>query len=238
MVTIALCDDNEIQIDMCKDIIEDYIESKGIDAKVKVFYNGEELISYVKENGFFDIYILDMIMPKINGLETASTLRLLKDEGKIIFLTSTVEYAVSSYDVKAFYYMLKPLDGSKLCKILDSAIEELEEENKSILVLKTSEGDVHLNISDIMYVDIVDRCPTYHVRDGREISDRVLRGSFKDSVSTVVNWGGFYFCGVSMVINSKYVDVIDSQSILIKDGTVLYPAKSGISEFKKNMKSG
>ena len=237
MIRIALCDDNELQIDLCKEILDDFITEKGIDAKIKMFYNGLELLEYVKKNGFFDIYILDMIMPKMNGLEVASTLRMLKDEGKIIFITSTVEYAVSSYDVRAYYYMLKPIDSTKLCKVLWGAIKELKVEFDNMVIVKSQGGDAHLKVQDIMYVDIIDRCPTYHMKDGRSYADKVLRGSFKEAVSAVMGCGNFYFCGVSLVINYKYVDALDSQSILLKDGTILYPAKSGISELKKNLKN-
>lgn len=235
MKRIAICDDNTIQIDMLEEILQDYINDRKADAKVDKYYNGADLLSYVKDNGFYDLYILDMIMPEINGLELATTLRALKDEGKIIFLTSTVEYAVSSYDVRAFYYMLKPLDVHKMYSVLDEALKNSSEDEKMV-ILKQEFSDVRIKINDIMYIDIAARCPCYHLKDGRVFTDRVVRGTFKEAIGAVLGYEDFYFCGVGLVINIAYLDAVDSDSVLLKDGSLLYPSKSGISKLRKQMK--
>lgn len=164
VIKIAICDDNEIQTDLLEEIILDYISLRGLDATVSKFYDGMELIKSAKNSGNYDIYILDMIMPKVNGLEVASTLRMLKDEGKIIFLTSTVEYAVSSYDVRAFYYMLKPLDVNKLQNVLDEALADKRNSSDAVSVyIKSDSGEFRVSSHDIMFVELVNRCPVYHL---------------------------------------------------------------------------
>ena len=106
---LAICDDNELQREMISDVINEYIRERRLDVNVSVFESGLKLIDSVRTQGRYDIYILDMLMPEMNGLEVASTLRMLKDDGKIIFLTATLDYAVASYDVRAFYYLVKPV---------------------------------------------------------------------------------------------------------------------------------
>lgn len=235
MKKIAICDDNSIQVDMLEEILQEYILDRKEDAVVDKYCNGQELLTYVKQNGFYDLYILDMIMPGINGLELASTLRALKDEGKIIFLTSTVEYAVSSYDVKAFYYMLKPLDVHKMYSVLDDALKEISS-NEKMLILKQGTTDIRIKINDVVYVDIVSRCPCYHLKDGRVFTDRVVRGTFREAINVVAENENFFFCGVGLAININYVDAVDSDSVLLTEGTLLYPSKSGIVQFKKQIK--
>lgn len=239
MISIAICDDNAIQTDLLEEILLDYISSKNLGATVNKFYDGTKLIESVKRNGFFDIYILDMIMPKVNGLEVASTLRMLKDEGKIIFLTSTVEYAVSSYDVKAFYYMLKPLDVYKLQKVLDEAICDLKPEVNadSNVFIKGQTGEHRLKLQDVMYVELLNRCPVYHLKDGQQIKSRLIRGSFKEEVNQFMSSEDFSFCGIGLLVNLKYLNAIDSDSILFSDGTMLFPSKSGISDLRKVFKN-
>ena len=234
MITIAICDDNELQTDLLGEILDEYIESRYIDCSVTKFNDGNSLLKTVREEGFFDIYILDMIMPGIYGMEVASTLRMLNDEGKIIFLTSTVEYAVNSYDVKAYYYMVKPVDTLKLYKILDGAISEISDESPKVVV-RNGNRQMKLMISEIMYADINNRCPTYHSADGGTYTSKVIRGTFKEAMKPLIDFGGFYFCGISLVINTRYINAIDSVSILLRDGTLLYPSKQGIQELKKNI---
>ena len=232
MIKIAVCDDNELQIDLLKDVLEEYIDMRHMDAKIYAFGDGDSLIEHVRKNGFFDAYILDLILPGMNGMEVASTLRLMKDSGKIIFLTSTVAYAVSSYDVDAFYYLLKPLDVQKLFKILDNAFSRISSDNRDV-VIKSSSGTVKFSIDSIMYIDIDNRCPNYHLSDGRCIKGLSLRGTFKEAVKPFLEYNVFAFCGVSLLINTRYVNSVDSDTVLLSDGTLLYPSKSGISELKR-----
>ena len=234
MIRIAICDDNGIQLELLYEIVSEYINERMFDATVSRFKDGASLLNDVKLHGFYDLYILDMIMPEVNGLELASTLRMLKDPGKIIFLTSTVEYAVSSYDVKAFYYMLKPLDINKMYQVLDEAVKDIETDES--IVIKQKSATVKIKAGDVMYVDLVNRCPCYHLRDGRTLTDRLVRGSFKEAVEPLTVHKEFEFCGISMLINVKYIDAVDSESVLLDDGTLLYPSKSGIAELKKRFK--
>lgn len=236
MIRIAICDDNSIQLDLLEEILDEYIENRKIDATIEKFGDSVKLAEHVKNNGFYDIYFLDMIMPNMNGLELATTLRMLKDPGKIIFLTSTVEYAVVSYDVKAFYYMLKPADMHKIYHVLDEAISEFE--NDDAIVLKREGSDIKILLKDLMYIDLVNRATCYHLRDGRMITDKIIRGAFKDEVSKIASDDDFKYCGISLLLNTKYIDAIDSDTILLKDGSLLYPSKSGISQLREDMKRG
>lgn len=235
MVSLAFCDDNEFQRELLKDILQEYSETHN-SLDMHEFASGIELLEYVKRNGFFDIYILDVIMPGINGMETATTLRLMQDDGRIIFTTASLEYAVASYDVRAFYYMVKPIDTDKLFKILDNAVATVAVEGESITV-KTKAGDMVLNYRDIMYVEARDRSVCYHLSDGRVCDSLALRGPFREAVATMLLDDRFAMCGVSKLVNLNYVDAVDSESVLFRDGTLLLPPRSAYSNLKKAWKA-
>lgn len=55
-----------------------------------------------------DIILLDIVMPLLNGMDTARELRAQDTAVKIIFLTSSPEFALESYEVRAQDYLLKP----------------------------------------------------------------------------------------------------------------------------------
>lgn len=232
MIKVAIVDDNSIQIDMLGDILNDYIEIKKTEMTVKCFDNGTDLLEDVKQNGFYDIYILDMIMPGMNGMETATTLRMLNDSGKIIFLTSTVEYAVMSYDVKAFYYMVKPFDREKIYKVMDEACRDILKDEETISV-KGPDGVTKIKLEQLLYIDIADRAPQYHLKNGKVVHGKLVRNTFKEVVDEVVSKPGFFLCGTSLVVNTHAIENIDSESLLMEGGVLLYPSKSGISELKK-----
>lgn len=235
MVSIALCDDNAIQRELMYDYICEYKKNHA-EIEVTSFETGYELLSQVKNEGGFDIYILDIVMPDINGLELATTLRLLGDTGKIIFTTASTEYAVASYDVQALYYMMKPVEPAKLFKILDNALTKINVREQSIEV-KTQNGDIRLKTGDIMLIEIHDRGLRYHMKDGRICDGLKLRGSFKDAVKPLLdNDRNFVACGVGKLVNLLFVDAIDSESLLFRDGTMCYFPRSAYSELKKAWK--
>lgn len=236
MISIALCEDNPIQRDVMSDLLNDYKEShSGIE--YTTFASGAELLETVKKNKIgFDIYFLDIVMPGINGMEAATTLRMMGDNGLIIFTTASIEYAVASYDVHAFYYMIKPVDGAKLTKIIDNAVEALGKAEDSIIV-KSVNGEIKLKFRQIMYVEVSDRALFYHMTDGRECESIKLRGSFKEAVAPILANSSFALCGVSKVVNLKYIDAVDSESILFHDGSLVYISRSSYSEIKQAWKN-
>lgn len=233
MITLALCEDNELQREIMKGHLDEYVQTNAVE--YTVFSSGEELLNQVRAKGGFDIYILDVIMPGINGMEVASTLRQMYDTGHIIFTTSSLEYAAVSYDVDAFYYMTKPVDPVKLFRILDKACAKLNP-MEDFIEIRTKSGDMRLKTKNIMYVELKDRAPFFYLHDGRVCEGLKLRGTFREVVDPLLKDKAFVFCGVGLVVNLKYVDALDSVSLLLYNGTQLYFPRSAYSELKNAWK--
>ena len=60
-----------------------------------------------------------MIMPLVNGMDTARELRQADTAVRLVFLTSSPEFALESYEVRAFDYLLKPVTYERLAQLLD-----------------------------------------------------------------------------------------------------------------------
>ncbi len=118
MMRIAVCDDNADFLLSEITMIEKWSEQSGIPVEIYRFDNGDSLIAKNASVGM-DIIFLDIIMPLQNGMETAKELRRLDNAVKIVFLTSSPEFALESYDVKAHGYLLKPVTYEKIKATLD-----------------------------------------------------------------------------------------------------------------------
>ena len=235
MVKIAVFDDNDIQREIIMDLLGDF-KREGNNISYESFSDGRSLIEAVKKNGAFDVYILDVIMPGMNGLEVASTLRYMHDEGKIIFLTATLEYAAVSYDVDAFYYLLKPVDVTKFYKILERVVQTVNADTDMIHI-SISHGEIDLPVRMIVYAELVDRTVRYHLADGRVFDSKTIRTSFKQQTSGLAEEKSFAYLGVSYLVNLSHVDAIDSESVLFRDGSMLLPPKSAYKDFKMAWKN-
>lgn len=108
-----------------------------------------------------DILFLDIEMPGLSGLELA---KMTSGQGCIpIFITSHPEFAVESYEIEAFDYLLKPLAADRFartvnrlyhfCRLRSDAFSFAQEQAKDCLIIKQGHDKVKIQISDIVYLE-------------------------------------------------------------------------------------
>ena len=129
-IRLVVVDDNENLIEMLKDYFEDHNKIKIINS----FYDGDSAIKYiVKNKDKFDVLLLDLIMPKKDGLAVLSELREKEIEKPVIIGTSfnadeTIA-RVSKYNPK--HFVLKPFEMVDLEeKIMDAVNFKIESDSK------------------------------------------------------------------------------------------------------------
>ena len=98
---IAICDDEIEFVDAICPLLEQWAERNTVNLALYRFTNGDDLIDAHLHN-CMDLIILDVIMPLMSGMDTARELRMDEQTVPIIFLTSSKEFAVDSYDVNVF----------------------------------------------------------------------------------------------------------------------------------------
>ncbi|MEG0664458.1 MAG: response regulator, partial [Clostridia bacterium] len=106
---IAICDD--LQKYLCKmdKSLNDYLINKSIhNCKVDKYDNPTLFLDYIEKNGGYDIVLLDICMPGISGTAVAHEIRDRHDKTEIIFVTTSDEFAVDAFALKAVHYLIKP----------------------------------------------------------------------------------------------------------------------------------
>lgn len=112
---------------------------------VKVFNNPHEFVNQA-EHLEFDIAILDIEMPGLNGLEIAF---LLKNK-PVIFCTAYQQYAADAFDMEAIDYIRKPISAERLEKAI--------RKGKKLLNLRQEQSKLHITVNtdkgkSILYFD-------------------------------------------------------------------------------------
>ena len=120
MFSIAILDDDKTCLNEIISLVERWIEASGNKWTIRSYTNEEELFSDAAKDGF-SLYLLDVVLSDTNGIAFAKRLRAESPDAIVIFISSSVEYAADSYDVNAFYYLLKPLSEDKLFPVLNNA---------------------------------------------------------------------------------------------------------------------
>ena len=233
MLRIGICDDEKKQLDQTAALLDLYLQSRpGLDGQVEAFQSGSSLLSRAEETGGFDLYVLDILMPELNGIETSRRLRALGDGGEIVYLTSSNDFAADSYDVRAFFYLLKPVEKNKLFQVLDGAVKKLNQRRSNAVVVSTAEGPQRILLEHIRYVERVGRCVRYYCTDGI-VDSLTIRVPFREVAAPLLADRRFFLCGASFVLNFQHVTGVNGQTALLDNGQTTALPRTSAADFKK-----
>ena len=124
MIQIAFCDDDQTVLDQLSALLEKYRAQRCVQIQCTAFHSPLDLLAEIEKGTRYDILFLDVIMPAENGITAAKEIRQYDNVVKIIFLTSSAEFAVESYVVGAYFYQLKPIWEDSFFRLTDSVIAE------------------------------------------------------------------------------------------------------------------
>lgn len=165
---IAICDDTRTELlDVCK-IVDEFIATNLYQCNITylAFQNGTDLLAAINKGQVFDVFILDVVMPLLNGIDLAEEIRATNSVAKIIFLTSTPEYAVASYRVDAFYYLLKPIKKEALLPLLEKASTDIFNVVEKYILVKGRLGLTKVQLNKLQYVEVLGRTIYFYLRSG------------------------------------------------------------------------
>lgn len=214
MLQIAVCDDNIDELSNMVQLINQYRSSKNLNCEYAVFPNGFDLISALDKGTRFDIYCLDIIMPGVTGIDVAKEIRVFDKTAPILFFTSSSEFALESYSVKAINYVLKPISKEKLFFTFDEMLEHIKVEgNEDAVIVKSHEGIQRILISNLVFADVIGRNVLYHLLSGKVIK---CTDSFASVCDSLLKYGSFIKTHRSYIVNMQYVDTIENHKVTLQ----------------------
>ena len=232
MLRIAICDDEAQYARQIKNFVQEYLHGHPeLSGQIDSFSLGRELLYQAEESGGFDLYLLDIIMPGLNGIQTGRQLRQLGDGGEIIYLTTSPDYAVDSYSVRAFFYLLKPLEKGRLFEVLDAAVKKLDDRRSKAVLIATKDGPRRLLLDQILYVERVGRGLRYFCSGGA-VDSMSLRVPFHAAVEPLLADPRFCQCGSSFAFNLQHVTGVSGQEVLLDSGGTAAIPRASAAPFK------
>lgn len=230
---IAICDDDRSCRARVLDIATDYAEErKDKNISFEVFADPEELLRATREGARFDVFVLDIVMPGMNGIRLGQALRDDGEEGKIIYLTSSEEYALDSFKVRAFDYLIKPVQKASFYKVMDDAINSIHIKRDKSIIIKTRDGGARVALDSILYAELSKRAMLYHLVGGNTLESTTLRTAFAEAVGELAADSRFARCGVSTVVNLHHVSSVESEAIVFIGGKRIFASKKLCRELR------
>ena len=107
---IAICDDQEKELAALESLLSAWQKERQHPVRVKIFRNAVDLLDAARRENF-TLYLLDVLMPGMNGMVAAREIRQFDAAAELVFLTATPTFAYESYSVHALEYLLKPISS-------------------------------------------------------------------------------------------------------------------------------
>ncbi|MFR4810623.1 MAG: LytR/AlgR family response regulator transcription factor [Clostridium perfringens] len=230
MINIGICDDDQRFLNELALKINNLniVDSESL--QVEKFISGENLIFELEENpNRFSILIVDIVMNGINGIEVSKILRRYGYDGIIIFLTSSKEYALESFEVFPMAYILKENIDNVFEEILLKAIKNLKVNTVKKIAISDKETEKTINVSTIIYIESLNKKIILHKSSNE---NEEIKGSLKFIYEKIKEYG-FIRCHKSYIINAKYIHSFNCTNCTLKNNYVIPIGRKFSEEFKE-----
>ena len=234
MVRIAIVDDDTGFAQKVEARIKNFFEKKQ-EPVYTWLPSSRELLQKMKNQNNFDIYLFDVEMPSMSGIELGEKVHELDPYGKIIFLTAHGKYALQGIRLGIYYYILKKSWWTELSQILERICKETEESKEEFAVLTDEGVNCRLLVNDILFLTKDGKYTVYHClnrydREGqnqyREYRDRI---ALEDAHARLPQ-DRFIVVIKGIIVNLKHVIRTEKLEVFMRDGS-----KFPISRFRKDL---
>lgn len=235
MYSVAILDDEKTVLEQLKSMITAYESVRKIRLKTTAFSDFENLSSF--DLSKFDLFILDINLSGINGLQVAKKIREKNRDCVIIFCTNYAQYALNGYEVSALGYIIKPITEYSLFKNLDRAMNYLNSKNekkdsKEKIVIKTLDEQKVIGIEKIVYAEIQRHDLYFYCWENETLVQIKTRGTMREITEQLCQ-GCFVRCHSSYLINMEHiVYILKSKSqVCLTGGVILTISRRYKKEF-------
>ncbi|VEU82088.1 LytR/AlgR family response regulator transcription factor [Acholeplasma hippikon] len=231
MISIALCDDEDIYLTKYETMMSDYFKSKKLEFEIIKFKSGESLLFNLEDfKNRFQIIVLDVLMGKINGIDTALKIRQNNEDLKIIFLTSSESFVFNAFDANPVNYLIKNKDDDKLVSVLDKVVSKLNTSvSQDNFIYQTKSTHLSLPNSTIMYFEVYQRIISIH-RYNMDTYDFYC--TLKE-LEKLIDEKRYVKVFRSFIVNMQYIQKIYNHQVELKDGTLLPISRNLYDEVKQ-----
>ena len=206
-------EDEALCADTLRDFLGRYERERGERLSVTRFSDGDEIaLNYRSE---YDIILMDIEMPFLDGMTAAREIRKVDPEVVIIFITNSPQYAIKGYAVDALDYVLKPLTYFAFSQRIDRALERLGNREQRYMMINVKGGSRKLDVSRVWFIEVRDHDLIYHTEEGLITTTGTMREAEK-----TLEGCAFFRCNKGYLVNLEHVDAIREDNAVVHGETV------------------
>ena len=216
MIRIGICDDRSEDIQTLQAYANWFGERHPeFPLKADAFSSPFDLLQAIREGGGYDVYLLDIIMPHLNGIDVAQKVRERGETAELLFLTTSREYAVEAFGVKASGYLIKPVQKIDFEQEMLNCIQNLAPKENPAILLKTKEGIRRMHIREIVMVESFNHSRVCILSDGTAVETSVTLSSLYEQLQ---EYACFFLPHRAYIVNLDYVNGLTPTELMMAGG--------------------
>ena len=208
MYRIAIVEDNAKSAEKLKRYLKRFSQERNIPLQYSVFVDGMDFVSDYKAD--FDVILMDIEMPHMDGMEAARRLRAMDEEVCLIFVTNLAHYAIEGYEVRAMDFLVKPVEYDNFSLKLQKALASRSRMQKKELVINNGSGFRRIRLDELYYIEVMDHNLIYHTTGG----DFSERGSIREKEELLRDFG-FARASNSFLVNLRYATAFSGGDVTV-----------------------
>ena len=213
---IVIVEDDILFAEEAKKTMQDFFTAKGEVVDIRRL-EATTLLEELNGQKNYDIYLFDVEMPGMNGLELAKKVQFKDRNARIIFLTSYEKYALQSIRIGAYYYILKDSYQKELCRILERICQEEKAHREDYYIILTRSYGYKVLMDNILYLTkekkyVFFQCLNGAVYMERDSMENIYRRLPKER---------FMMISKGIVVNMKHIMRFEKLEVTMQDGTTL-----------------
>ena len=151
MYRIAVVEDDRDFVDELKTYLEQYAREEGQEFEISVFYDGAEILEDYTPR--YDLILLDIEMPKVNGMDAAEKIREVDENVVLMFITNMAQYAIRGYSVGALDFVMKPITYYTFSMKIKRALKRVQKKELVDFLYKTQQEQYKMSRENIAVIN-------------------------------------------------------------------------------------
>lgn len=165
MIRIGIVEDDPASSALLVGYLHRYEQEHDETFDVTTFADGAEVVAGYRP--VYDILLLDVEMPGLDGFSAAERIRQLDRDVVIVFITNMTQYAIKGYEVDALSYVLKPVPYFAFSQEIKRSVARLRRRSADYVLLAVDGGMVRVATDDIVFLESAKHRTTVHTVDGK-----------------------------------------------------------------------
>ncbi|KAF5082184.1 MAG: hypothetical protein BI182_06970 [Acetobacterium sp. MES1] len=211
MVYIAVCEDEQEHQERIEWYLKEYSAINCCDFEIAFFSTAVDFWAHYQPESFCIVF-LDIYLEEGNGIEIGKQLRNVGEDCQMVFITSSRDFAIEGFELKAQHYIVKPITKEKIFEALDRCLVVL---SKELQVIRVPNGklEVAVRLKDIIYVEVFNKISVIHT-ENEEIKTYLPLSQLENML------GGrpFLRCHRCSIINMNHVEDYTTTDFIMNNG--------------------